>query len=124
MLIPSAEPWSPRTRRCPGGTLGRTRNAVRGRRRGIITVGPVQHGTGRPVGPLPARGRGHRAEEIIVHPRTVRLERLGAGLLRDLEGQSTKDLASHDLAFHALRPYVPGDERRHIHWRSSARVGA
>jgi len=61
--------------------------------------------------------------ELFVHPVTVPLEPLGAGLLRDLEGQTTNDLSMSDLAFHALRDYSPGDDRRYIHWRSSAKAG-
>ena len=59
--------------------------------------------------------------ELFVHPLTVSLESLGAGLLRDLEGTVTPDLSMSDLAFHALREYQPGDDRRYIHWRSSAK---
>ncbi|WP_217617293.1 DUF58 domain-containing protein, partial [Cellulomonas sp. GbtcB1] len=45
------------------------------------------------------------------------------GLLRDLEGGVTRDLSDMDLAFHALRDYVVGDDRRPIHWRTTARRG-
>ena len=27
------------------------------------------------------------------------------------------------MSFHALRDYVPGDDRRNVHWRTTARVG-
>ncbi len=35
---------------------------------------------------------------------------------------STDAVSQSDLAFHALREYVPGDDLRHVHWRSSAKV--
>jgi hypothetical protein len=63
-------------------------------------------------------------QQLYVHPRTVRLSGTSTGVLRDLEGQPTRDLSSNDVSFHALRPYVPGDDRRYVHWRTSARTGA
>ena len=36
---------------------------------------------------------------------------------------TTQDLSSSDVSFHALREYVPGDDRRAIHWRTTARTG-
>ena len=62
--------------------------------------------------------------EVLVRPHLLPIESLGAGLLRDLEGVSTDAVSQSDLAFHALREYVPGDDLRHIHWRSSAKVMA
>ena len=61
--------------------------------------------------------------ELRVHPRTVSISALSTGFIRDLEGFPTRDLTSSDIAFHALREYVPGDDRRYIHWRSSAKTG-
>ena len=61
--------------------------------------------------------------ELFVHPRTVLLAPSAAGLVKDLEGQTTRTITSNDLAFHTLRPYEPGDDRRYIHWRTTARTG-
>jgi uncharacterized protein (DUF58 family) len=63
-------------------------------------------------------------QEILVRPPMVPLGALGGGLLRDLEGVSTDSVSQADLAFHALREYVPGDDLRHVHWRSSAKLGS
>lgn len=92
-------------------------------RRGVIPVGPPTTVRSDPLGLLQRQAPTGEAQELIVHPRTIPLAPFGSGLLRDLEGITTKDLSNSDLAFHALREYVAGDDRRHIHWRSSAKVG-
>ena len=93
-------------------------------RRGVYPVGPAITVRGDPFGLLKRTVTWTKRLEIFVHPITVPLEPLGAGLLRDLEGTTTRDLSMSDLAFHALREYEPGDDRRYIHWRSSAKAAA
>lgn len=90
-------------------------------RRGVIVVGPATTVRGDPLGLLRRAVAWHEPRELFVYPVTVALQPFGAGLIRDLEGHPTTDLSPSDLAFHALREYVPGDDHRHIHWRSSAR---
>jgi hypothetical protein len=92
-------------------------------RRGVIPVGPATTVQGDPLGLVRRTEQWTDVTDLYVHPRTVSLESLGAGLLRDLEGETTQDLSMSDLAFHALREYQPGDDRRYIHWRSSAKAG-
>ena len=89
-------------------------------RRGVVVVGPAMTVRGDPIGLMRRAVSWTHSIEIFVHPITVRLDSLGAGFLRDLEGQTTNELSMSDLAFHALRDYQPGDDRRYIHWRSSA----
>jgi uncharacterized protein (DUF58 family) len=93
-------------------------------RRGVVPVGPATTVRGDPFGLLRRAVSWTDVTELFVHPVTVALESFGAGLLRDLEGRTTKDISLSDLAFHTLRDYAPGDDRRYIHWRSSAKVGA
>ena len=97
---------------------------IRTERRGVIAVGPAMTRRGDPVGIFSRDVVWTPVREVLVRPHLVPMESLGAGLLRDLEGVSTDAVSQSDLAFHALREYVPGDDLRHIHWRSSAKVMA
>jgi uncharacterized protein (DUF58 family) len=92
-------------------------------RRGVIPVGPVRTVRADPIGLVRRELIWTQAEDLIVHPRTVGIPSTSTGLIRDLEGSPTRDLTSSDVAFHALREYQPGDERRYIHWKSSAKTG-
>jgi uncharacterized protein (DUF58 family) len=92
-------------------------------RRAVIAVGPVRSVRGDPLGLVRRELRWTDAMELFVHPRTVRLDGSSSGFIRDLEGQATTDLSNNDVSFHALREYVPGDDRRYIHWKTTARTG-
>ena len=93
-------------------------------RRGRLQLGPVSTVRADPIGLVRRELNWTDALEIIVHPHTIDIPSTSSGLVRDLEGQPTRDLTPSDLAFHALREYVPGDDRRHIHWKSTAKTGA
>ncbi|MBT2498276.1 DUF58 domain-containing protein [Agromyces sp. ISL-38] len=92
-------------------------------RRGIVPVGPARTVRADPIGLMRREIVWSQVVELHVHPRTVSIAALSTGFIRDLEGAPTRDLTASDIAFHALREYVPGDDRRHIHWRSSAKTG-
>lgn len=97
--------------------------SIPARRRGIIVLGPVRSVRGDPFGLFRQEKRWTDPLELYVHPRTVVLDARKSGFLRDIEGVTTQDLSSSDVSFHALRDYVPGDDRRAIHWRTTARLG-
>lgn len=92
-------------------------------RRCVLPVGPVSAVRGDPIGLLARVVTWSKPVDLYVHPVTVPLASPMSGVLQDLEGVPSRDLASSDVAFHAIREYVPGDDRRHVHWRSSARMG-
>jgi uncharacterized protein (DUF58 family) len=97
--------------------------AVPTAKRAVIVAGPAVSVRGDALGLVRRAQRWSDPVELFVHPPTVRLRPSAAGLVRDLEGEVTAAITNNDLAFHALRPYEPGDDRRYVHWRTTARVG-
>lgn len=96
--------------------------SVATRRRAVVTIGPVRAVRMDPLSLLKRQQRWSEPIELFVHPRVVPVNAGLTGFLRDIEGAVTQDLSSSDVSFHALRDYVPGDDRRAIHWRTTARV--
>jgi hypothetical protein len=92
-------------------------------RRSIIQIGPMRLTRGDPIGILRREIDWPQVERVFVHPVTIRLPPTSAGFIKDVEGQPTKNIVDSDLAFHAIREYVPGDSRRHVHWKSTAKTG-
>ena len=91
--------------------------------RGVHAVGPVTYEKTDPVGLVSRRIETGSALELLVAPRVSDLPVFAGGMTNDLDGATSQQLSMSDLAFHALREYVPGDDLRHVHWRSSAKAG-
>lgn len=97
--------------------------AIPTQRRGVVKVGPVSVVRGDPLGLFERAHRRDDPVDLYVHPRTIAFEGQSLGFLRDLEGMPATDLSRDDVSFHALVEYQPGDDLRHVHWRSTARTG-
>ena len=91
--------------------------------RDILPIGPLSIRRGDPFGLVRRERRLTKQITVFIHPRTVALNTLSAGVPRDLEGQPSNEIVDDDLDFHGLREYAPGDDVRNIHWLSSAKTG-
>lgn len=105
-----------------GQQLART-VSIPAHRRGVIPVGPAITIRTDPVGLVRREHEWDEVHELYVHPRTVAVPATSAGLIRDLEGSASARLVDADISFHAIREYAPGDARRQIHWKSTAKTG-
>src|SRR5579875_2680001 len=93
-------------------------------RRGIFDVAPVEL-TRRDSFELFRLSRKFgRVERIWVYPRLMALRSLPTGQVRNLEGPSSDTSPQGSITFHRLREYLPGDDLRLVHWRSSAKFGS
>ena len=90
--------------------------------RGVVDVGPLEISRRDPLGLVATTRRYGDLVRIWVHPRTHPIQTVPVGASRSLDG--VVDAAQYgSITFHALREYVPGDDLRHVHWRTSAHVG-
>lgn len=105
------------------GAQHREQITISAARRGVIPVGPMTISRGDPLGILRREQAWPEVQTIYVHPVTTPIPSTSAGFLRDLEGATTTTIVDSDLAFHAIRDYVQGDSRRHVHWKSTAKTG-
>lgn len=109
--------------RLPAGATHEELFAIPTSQRGVLAVGPVSVLRGDPLGLFERTHDRRQAVDLFVHPRTTSLDGLSLGHLRDLEGLPVQQLERDDVSFHALREYQPGDDLRHVHWKSTARTG-
>jgi uncharacterized protein (DUF58 family) len=111
----------PLARLRPGKSAGAS-YTIQAERRGVVDAGPLSIGKRDLLGLAATAGNFGATARLWIHPRLHQLGRTPDGLARSLEGTADK-VEQGSLTFHALREYVIGDELRHVHWRTSARIG-
>jgi uncharacterized protein (DUF58 family) len=92
-------------------------------RRGCYTVGPLHISRSDPLRLMHA-SQGDSADAFLwVLPQVHKASPIPTGRSQELEGPTNNSAPRGGIAFHSLRDYVPGDDPRLIHWRSTARTG-
>ena len=92
-------------------------------RRGRLRLGPLTVERRDPLGLFAWRQRQTADGVLWVHPRVHQMRPLPVGVVLDYEGRTTDNARLGTVTFSSLREYVPGDDPRQIHWRSTARTG-
>lgn len=92
-------------------------------RRGRIPLGPLTVERRDPFGLFRWARRQTGDGVLWVHPRIHPMRALPVGVVLDYEGRTHDNARLGTVTFSALREYVPGDDPRQIHWRSTARLG-
>jgi uncharacterized protein (DUF58 family) len=111
----------PLVRLRPGNTT-KVSYPVPTRKRGIIQIGPLEISRRDPLGLVSVVRRYGSSVQVWVRPRIHTIAAVPVGLSRSMDGRV--DRVPHgSITFAALREYVVGDDLRHVHWRTSARVG-
>jgi uncharacterized protein (DUF58 family) len=94
------------------------------RRRGHYAVGPIRMTLGDALGLFQGYREFQSRTTITVYPRMYPIEGLPIPLSQPFGPVRTRERAFEDPSNQAeIRKYRPGDNPRHIHWKTSARVG-
>lgn len=92
--------------------------------RGVYELGPCEAACSYPFGLFEVRRPvADTHAEMVVLPRVWPVSRMLLTGLSPYRRDTRRDKRGVDDEFVGVREYVHGDERRHVHWRSSARLG-
>ena len=106
----------------PGGRAA-VEYALPTARRGVLIIGPIELIASDPFGFVRRTQRVDAIAELFVCPRVRPMTIPASGRTRTIDGAQARRSLDGSAMFHGLRDYTQGDDRRLVHWRSSARTG-
>lgn len=109
------------------GTSETTGYTVRPTARGVYAFGVTQLYVATPLGLVLRRFQATTAFEARVYPSVLQMQRfafLAASQRLDTVGVRQVRRLGHTMEFDQIRAYVPGDDRRAVNWKATARRAA
>lgn len=109
----------------PPGAVSTANLPRRAVQRGVFDAGTVQLITAAPLGLLRTRRQVRVDSRVIVHPALIDVDGFPLPETPALTADEALAVAraGNGDVFAGVREYRPGDQRRWIHWRSTARTG-
>ena len=109
----------------PAGAVATANLPRRAVQRGVFDTGCVDLVTAAPLGVLRTRRHVHVASRVIVHPPLIDVDDFPLPETPALTADEALAVAraGNGDVFAGVRDYRPGDQRRWIHWRTTARTG-
>jgi uncharacterized protein (DUF58 family) len=92
-------------------------------RRGLYEFGPVRLRVRDILGRDASRSEVAADAMLLVGPRTVPLRLRGEDAAPIGERRTRRSLHADPALYGGVRPFQPGDSRRQVHWRATARLG-
>lgn len=93
-------------------------------RRGWQRFGPVQFVASDPFGMVSRKESREVTEGVLVYPRMVPVSELVVPARQPIgDFKPSTPLVDDPMRIAGIRPYVPGDSPKRIHWRATARTG-
>ncbi|HVL23584.1 MAG TPA: DUF58 domain-containing protein [Thermomicrobiales bacterium] len=100
------------------------RYSMKCHRRGWHRFGPVTLAANDPFGMVQRRSRIDSVDGVLVYPRVVPMTELIVPARQPLgDMKPAAPLVEDPMRMSGVRPYVPGDSPKRIHWRATARTG-
>ncbi|HEX5614178.1 MAG TPA: DUF58 domain-containing protein [Acidimicrobiia bacterium] len=108
----------------PPGAVARAAYRIPTERRGRYEIGPLRASISDPFGVVRRTVHLLGPEEVLVYPRVHDVVAPPHGGGEDVDRDARQVRGRPDPAgdFLTLRAYAPGDDLRHVHWRSTARL--
>jgi uncharacterized protein (DUF58 family) len=100
--------------------------SIEARKRGVYEIGPLRAGVCDPLGLINMVRRFDLPQALVVYPKPLKLQSWmmasSSGPISPPTEAAVRTMTGGGTEIYGTRKYYPGDDLRHVHWKSAARA--